>query len=93
MFAVEAKVRDWHRAVLQGRSYRTWSDNYVVLLGGMGPVAEGRAKEHVQSDGAGLFTDAGWIVRPRSRRPTAARRLQGFEHLFSALVSSNPLKP
>jgi hypothetical protein len=91
LFAVEAKVKDWRRAVLQGRSYRTWADNYVVVLGGMGAAAEGRATESVRHDGAGLFTSDGWLVRPRSRRPTAARRLQGFEYLFAALASDPAL--
>ena len=88
MFAVEAKLKDWRKAILQGRSYRTWADNYVVVLGSVGATAEARAKDSVRSDGGGLFTDAGWLLRPRSRQPAAARRLRGFEHLFAALSSS-----
>jgi hypothetical protein len=87
--AVEAKVKEWRRAVLQGRSYRTWADNYVVVLGNVGATAQARAKEGIRSDGGGLFTDTGWVVRPRSRQPAAARRLQGFEYFFAA-ISSGP---
>lgn len=87
--AVEVKVKDWRKAVLQGRSYRTWADNYVVVLGDVGATAQTRAEEDVRSDGGGLFTDAGWVVRPRSRQPAAARRLQGFEY-FLAAISSGP---
>lgn len=87
--AVEAKLKDWRRAVLQGRSYRTWADNYVVVLGDVGATAKARAEKDVRMDRGGLFTDAGWVVRPRSRQPAAARRLQGFEYILAA-VSSGP---
>jgi len=90
VFALEAKVKDWQKAVLQGRAYRSWADNYVVLLGEVGPVAERRAAERVALDGAGLYSSSGWIVRPRARRPAPARRLWGFEHLFAATASSAP---
>lgn len=90
VFALEAKVKDWQKAVLQGRAYRSWADNYVVLLGDVGPVAERRASERVALDGAGLYSSSGWIVRPRARRPAPAKRLWGFEHLYAAMVSSAP---
>lgn len=90
VFALEAKIKDWQKAVLQGRAYRSWADNYVVLLGELGPVAERRAAERVALDGAGLYSSSGWIVRPRARRPAPAKRLWGFEHLFAATTSSTP---
>lgn len=90
MFALEAKVKDWQKAVLQGRAYRTWANNYVVVLGTVGPVAERRAADRVREDGAGLFSSSGWVVRPRARRPAPAKRLWGFEHLYAALASSGP---
>lgn len=90
LFALEAKVKDWQKAVLQGRTYRTWANNYVVLLGEVGPVAERRAAERVAQDRAGLYSGAGWIVRPRTRRPAPAKRLRGFEHLYAATALSGP---
>ncbi|HZX06780.1 hypothetical protein [Kribbella sp.] len=90
VFALEAKVKDWQKAVLQGRAYRTWANNYVVLLGDVGPVAERRAAERVAHDGAGLYSSSGWIVKPRARRPAPAKRLWGFEHLYAATASSGP---
>ncbi|GAA4380505.1 hypothetical protein [Nocardioides caricicola] len=87
VFAVEAKIKDWRRAVLQGRTYRTWANNYIVVLGDVGPTAVDRAREGVAEDAAGLFTRAGWVVRPAVRDPAATRRLQGFEHLFAAIGS------
>ena len=90
VFAFDAKVKDWQKAVLQGRAYRSWADNYVVLLGEVGPVAERRAAERVAQDGAGLYSSSGWLVRPRARRPAQAKRLWGFEHLYAAMASSVP---
>lgn len=91
LVAIEAKVKDWRRAVRQGRTYRTWANNYVVVLGDVGQLAEDRAVAGVLADGGGLFTRSGWMVRPRSRVPAAARRLQGFEYLYAALVSDPAL--
>jgi len=90
VFALEAKMKDWQKAIFQGRAYRTWANNYVVLLGDVGPVAERRAAEQVTIDGAGLYTASGWIVKPRARRPASAKRLRGFEHLYAATASSVP---
>lgn len=93
LYAIEAKVRDWRKAMRQGRSYRTWANNYVVLLGEVGSVAVQRARAEVAEDGAGLNIGGEWIVRPRSRVPATARRLIGFEHLFAAVASDPALRP
>lgn len=90
LIALEAKVKDWQKAILQGRAYRTWANNYVVLLGEVGNVAAERAREGVVSDGAGLYSASGWVVRPRPRKPAPAKRLRGFEYLFAAVASSAP---
>lgn len=91
LFAIEAKVKEWRRAVFQGRNYRTWANNYVIVLGDVGVSAEGRARTSVSEDGAGLFTRQGWSVKPRARRPTVAKQLQGYEHLYAAISSDPPL--
>lgn len=90
LFALEAKVKDWQRAILQGRAYRSWADNYVILLGHVGLVAEQRAAAGVADDGAGLFDGNGWVVRPKRRRSSPASRLWGFEYLFAAIAASAP---
>lgn len=90
ILALEAKVKDWQKAVHQGRAYRTWANNYVVLMGSLGPIAAQRARETVLADGAGLFIESGWLARPRVRKPSASRRLRGFEHVFAAIAQSNP---
>jgi len=91
LFAVEAKLKKWQRALLQGRTYRTWADNYVVVLGDVGVTAQSRAAKRIAEDGGGLFTQSGWLVHPRSRQPFPARRIQAFEHLFAAMSSSPAL--
>jgi hypothetical protein len=92
LMAVETKVKDWRRAVQQGRAYRTWSDNYVVLLGDVGPIALDRAQTEVKSDGAGLYSGGRWLVRPAMRRRSGVgRRLLGYEYLFASLASGPSL--
>lgn len=91
LIALEAKLRDWRRATMQGRNYRTWANNYVVVLGDVGPAAASRAQSLIGADRAGLYTVDGWQARPASRRPGAAYRLLGFEHLLSAIQSDPSL--
>lgn len=91
LIAIEAKVKDWNRAVRQGRSYRTWANNYVVLLGDVGHMAAERAREEVATDGAGLVVGSTWLVKPRSRVPSAVRRLLGYEYVLAALASQPAL--
>lgn len=91
ILAIETKVRDWKRALIQGRGYRTWANNYVIVLGDVGRAAVERAKSEIGADGAGLFTEAGWVVKPRSRNPAASRHIQGFEYVFAAIGSSPAL--
>ena len=87
LIALEMKVRDWPRAVAQGRTYRTWADNYVVILGDVGKLACDRAQSRIIADGGGLYTDRGWLSKPVSRKAGKARRQHGFEMLFAALLS------
>ncbi len=91
LFAIETKVKNWQRALIQGRGYRTWADNYVLILGNAGPKAAQRAVSEVTADGAGLYTEHGWLVRPRRRLPSAARRTLGFEFLYAAVASGPSL--
>ncbi|MGL5816296.1 MAG: hypothetical protein ACRCYR_01930 [Phycicoccus sp.] len=91
LIAVEAKLNGWQQAVRQGRGYRTWASNYVVVLGEVGEVARRRAAAEVITDGAGLFNGTGWVVRPAARQPSVARRILGLEHLYAAVASSPSL--
>lgn len=87
VFALEAKLKEWQRGIQQGRTYRTWANNYVIVLGDVGVVAESRAMTRISEDGGGLYNRSGWLVKPQPRHPSPARRLQGYEHLFAAICS------
>ncbi|GAA1914767.1 hypothetical protein GCM10009797_05640 [Nocardioides hwasunensis] len=87
LVAIETKVKDWGRAIQQGRAYRTWSDNYVVVLGDVGQLALNRARVEVAADRAGLYAGGNWLVRPAARTVTLPRRLQGFEYVYASVTS------
>lgn len=90
LYAVEVKVRDWAQAVRQSRGYRTWANNYVVVLGPIGEQARRAAATEVAADAAGLFIDGTWVRKPSRRRPEPLRGLLGFEHLVASLEGYQP---
>lgn len=90
LYAIEVKVRDWPQAVRQSRGYRTWANNYVVVLGPIGEQARSSVTAEVEADGAGLFIDGKWIRKPSRRLPEPLRSLMGFEHLVASLEGYQP---
>jgi DNA-binding Lrp family transcriptional regulator len=90
VYAIEAKIRDWNKAVRQARGYRTWANNYVLVLGPLGSQAINSATKEAASDHAGLYVDGHWVLRPLRHSPEAARALLGFEHLVAALENYQP---
>lgn len=90
LYAIEVKVRDWSQAVKQSRGYRTWANNYTVVLGPIGEQARRAVLAEVDADRAGLFIDGIWIRKPSRRRPEAIRRLLGFEYLVASLDGYQP---
>jgi hypothetical protein len=90
LYAIEAKLRDWRRAVRQSRGYRTWASNYVLVLGDLSPKATQAALEAVDSDSAGLFVDGSWLRKPAPLSQTPQQRLLGFEFLTAALTNYQP---
>jgi hypothetical protein len=87
LYAVEAKVRDFPRALKQARRYRTWAMNYVLVLGPLGPRAAQQATEEVTADGGGLVIDGKWVRKPIVRRQTTLQRIHAFEYLHAALTT------
>jgi hypothetical protein len=85
LYAVEAKVRDWRRALQQARSYSTWADSYVLVMGALsqGPLEQLTAE--VAADRAGLVVDGRWVRRPTVHKLSPGRRLWAAEHLVAAL--------
>jgi hypothetical protein len=88
MYAVESKVKDWRRAVQQGRTYGVWTDSYVLVMGPLTPEVVERVKREVEIDRGGLVVDGRWLVRPAVHGLLAARRLWASEHLVAALVGT-----
>jgi hypothetical protein len=87
LYAIEAKVRDWRRALKQARTYSVWTDSYVLVIASLGPAAIMTALEATDTDGAGLVVEGRWLRRPRLGSRTDAQRLWGSEHVIAALRS------
>ena len=85
VYAVEAKVRDWRRALHQVRTYSTWADSYVLVMGRLpsGPLE--KLSNEVAADHAGLVVDGRWVRRPRVHKLSPGRRLWAAEHMVAAL--------
>ncbi len=89
LFAVEAKMRDWKRALKQVRRYSLWTDSYVIVMPGLAAAARESLVAEVQLDGGGLYVGSEWLVRPRARG-AFEHRLLGSEHFVNALPYYQP---
>lgn len=85
LYAIETKLRNWRRALRQARTYRLWSDNYVIVMPTLSAAPLTEVLLSVTEDGGGLLIDGRWITRPRLRSTEPARRLWGSEHVLAAL--------
>ena len=92
-WAIETKVEEWRRALLQCRTYRTWADGYVLIMGRVPPPALDELRREVQNDRGGLVVGERWVVRPARANLKASRRLWTSEHVIAARKKpkSNPL--
>lgn len=86
LYAVEAKVKDWRRAVRQARAYSLWCDSYVIVMPSLGTTSLTHAIQAVVSDGGGLMVARRWLQRPRIGTRSPGQRLWGSEHLVAATV-------
>jgi DNA-binding Lrp family transcriptional regulator len=84
LLAIEVKVRDWRRAVLQGRTYASWCDTYAIVLGRLPVTSGGDVVSQVRRDAAGLAVDGRWVIRPRLTQ-AGRTSLWGSEHVVAAL--------
>lgn len=89
--AVEAKVRDWRRALSQGRVYASWADSYQLLLGQVADSAVLALASMVAGDQAGLVIGQKWVVRPKLAIGTGS--LVASEHFLAAFLATNLPKP
>lgn len=90
VYAVEAKVRDWRRALRQVRTYSAWADSYVLVMGSLPFTALEQLKPAVLGDGGGLLVDGRWQARPRLHTHPPGRRLWASEHYLVAAMSQLP---
>lgn len=93
IIAMEAKVRDWRRALIQARSYSVWADNYVLIMGPLSAISMSRLTEEVATDGGGLVVDGQWIVRPKARHLRTTQKMWASEHLVAGLVDASNSDP
>jgi hypothetical protein len=84
MYAIEAKVKDWRRALRQARTYSVWCDSYVIVMPELGLGSMEAAQNFVAADGGGLMLGGTWVLRPRLAKRSAAQRLWGSEHAIAA---------
>jgi hypothetical protein len=87
LYAIEAKVKDWRRALRQARTYSVWSDGYVIVMPALGSGSLPGLMAAVAADNGGLMLDGKWVRRPRLLRRSSAQRLWGSEHVIAAFDS------
>lgn len=84
IYAIEAKVRDRVAAVNQARSYLSWADSYVLVMGPLGSGPLGLLTSAVEADHGGLVVAGTWIRRPRLSKRLGSHRFCASEHFFAA---------
>ncbi|MEJ7893347.1 MAG: hypothetical protein WKF94_11975 [Solirubrobacteraceae bacterium] len=92
LYAIETKMSNWRRAVQQGRLYRLWTDNYVIV---MPPLSNGSLADlsrTVTEDRAGLMIGGRWAARPGRRDASHARRMWGSEHVVAGVAGGHPTR-
>jgi hypothetical protein len=93
VYAIELKVNDWRRALVQCRTYRTWADSYVLIMQRVPGSSLSDLRRNVRRDGGGLIIDNEWLVQPRVVKLPRSRRLWTSEHIVAACrrpTTSNP---
>lgn len=85
VFAVEAKLTDWRRALRQVRTYQVWADAYVLVMGELSPAALTAVTAEVRADRGGLHVGGAWVLQPRLTRLPPPDRLWASEHVIAAL--------
>lgn len=87
LYALEAKVDDWNAGLAQALRYGAWADASAVVMGQL-PRDPSKPVAQATALGLGLAHGARWLVRPKVRRLSLAKRLFASEHLVAALRSS-----
>lgn len=88
LYALEAKVDNWNAGLAQALRYGAWADASGVVMGQL-PQDPSRPIAQATALGLGLAHGARWLVRPKVRRLSLAKRLLASEHLVAALGSNS----
>jgi hypothetical protein len=86
LYAVELKLREWRKAVAQGRRYALWADTYLAVLGTVSSPGNVELLNEIHKDGAGLMLDGEMILMPSRLQPDKGRRLLAAEYLAAARI-------
>ena len=89
LYVVEAKVKEWGRALKQARKYSVWADGYVLVMGPLSAAVTQELEVEVDRDRAGLVVAGRWIRRPVMHRLPNVRRLWAAEHLVDAVRTTS----
>jgi hypothetical protein len=84
VYAIELKIDDWRRALVQCRTYRTWADSYVLIMQRVPGSSLTELRQNVRRDGGGLIIGEDWLVSPRVVKLPRSRRLWTSEHVVAA---------
>jgi hypothetical protein len=87
LYAIEAKVKDWRRALKQARTYGVWCDSYVIVMASLASGSLDALIGGVSEDGGGLMVSGKWVRRPVVTTRPAAPRLWGSEHAIAAFYT------
>jgi hypothetical protein len=87
IYAIEAKIRDWRRALVQCRTYRLWTNNYVLVLGPLSSSPTASVLHEVRKDRGGLVVGDASLRPPSRRRLSAQRQFWGSEYAVAAMTA------
>lgn len=93
IYALEAKVNQAGAALKQCRTYSSWADSYVLVMGPLSTSTKERLNRDVLLDGGGLVVAGRWCLRPRLRPPDPSMRLWAAEYFVASLLEHQAYQP
>lgn len=84
LYALEAKVDDWRKALSQAFRYRAWCDASAAVLLQL-PRDTTKPLEQARSLGVGLALGSRWLIPPKIQPLQAERKLQASEFYIAAV--------
>lgn len=88
IWALEAKVRSWDRALAQSLRYSLWADGSIAVLNHIPAASTTEAKQRAKVMGIGLTHRNKWLQRAKMQNHTESRRLWASEHVIAAIMGT-----